>query len=81
MHQLKNFTSQKLRKLFEQKFQRVFIFKCTASSVNFTVALYLNRSENAVKLTTRLEMSHKEKFRTKLQSNSNLYNSKTNKAF
>ncbi len=36
MHQLQNFISQKLIKLFEQNFQRVFLYTCTASSPNLS---------------------------------------------
>ncbi len=36
MHQLQNFTSQKLSKLFERNFQQVFLYTYTASSLALT---------------------------------------------
>jgi hypothetical protein len=36
MYQLQNFISQKIEKLFEQNFQRVFLYTYTASSANLS---------------------------------------------
>jgi len=36
MYQLQNFISQKLKKLFERKFQRAFLYTYTASSANLS---------------------------------------------
>jgi hypothetical protein len=46
-NKLKNFISQKLKKLFEPNFQRVFLYTCTASAKN-TVRTCMYQLQNFI---------------------------------